>query len=61
MHAKTIVSSPTEFNKFLFTSHEERITEELPKMEKNEELLAEEREELKYILPEAKLIKIYRG
>lgn len=30
-------------------------------MEKNEEPLAEEREELKYILPEAKSIKIYRG
>lgn len=31
------------------------------KMEKNEEPLAEEREELKYILPEAKSIKMYRG
>lgn len=60
--SKTIVSSLTEINEFLFASREERITEELPKdMEKNEEPLAGEREELKYILSEAKLIEIYTG
>lgn len=62
MHAKTIVSSPSEINEILFTSHEKRTTEEPPiDMEKNEELLAKEREGLKYILPAAKLIEKYRG
>lgn len=56
MCAKTIVSSHAEINEFLFTSHEKRTTEGPPiDMKKNVELLSEEREGLKYILPAVKL------
>ena len=62
MRVKTIVSSPQEIKEFLFTFHEKRTTDEPPRdTEKNEELLAEEKEGFKYILPAAKLIEIYRG
>lgn len=56
MCAKTVVSSHAEINEFLFTSHEKGTTEEPPiDMKKNVELLAEEREGLKYILLAVKL------
>lgn len=47
---------------FCLLPMKKKPTEEPPiVVEKNEELLAEEREGLKYILPAAKLIEKYRG
>lgn len=60
MLVKTIVSFPPESNEFCLFPMKKRAEEPPVDMEKNEELLAEEREGLKYILPAAKLIEIYR-
>lgn len=61
MCAKAIVTS-SEINKILLTPHERRTTGKLTaNVKKNKELLAEEREGFKYILPVAKLTEIQRG